>query len=150
MYLQLENVLSGLSELLDEFGSVTLEEYYKLCGFINTTYDDRKYGWLDVRDAIIFRTQGGYMIQLPPLTSLNNIKPESISNYHGMDIDGDKMIELKVRNEDTVVGPFTICPKGVLQKTYINIIGEEIDYLGSKKTVNSVKITKEYIIVELY
>jgi hypothetical protein len=54
-----------------------------------------------------------------------------------------------IRNEDTLVAPFTICPKEVIQKGWQDKVGKPIDFCGETKTVNSVKITDEYIIVGL-
>lgn len=59
-----EDVLDGLRELVDQFGSATVEDFYDLIGK-TTTFTDNKWGWNDLHTASVRATRGGYMIILP-------------------------------------------------------------------------------------
>lgn len=59
-----EDVLDGLLELVDQFGSASVEDFYDLVG-ISTSFTDNKWGWNDLHSASVRATRGGYMIILP-------------------------------------------------------------------------------------
>lgn len=59
-----EEVLEVLNEYIDEFGMVSLLEFYESVGK-TSNYTDSKYGWFDLRSASISRTREGYLIKLP-------------------------------------------------------------------------------------
>lgn len=58
-------------------------------------------------------------------------------------------ITITVPNKDTYIGFATLCPKCVLQKSYTNKIGKTIYYDGTKKIVKDVRVTEEYIYIDL-
>jgi hypothetical protein len=60
-----------------------------------------------------------------------------------------KSITITVPNKDTCIGQYTIFPKKVLQKGYTDKIGQNIDFNGVPKKVKSVRITEDFIYIEL-
>lgn len=65
-----DEVLNRLDYYCEQYGHVSVADYYELCG-ISGNWTDDKWGWTDVRDAYVSRTRGGdYIVNLP--------KPESL------------------------------------------------------------------------
>jgi hypothetical protein len=96
-------------------------------------------------DLLHDRKQGIYFVKISDHRGNEIIKafPES-------EVDKNSQSTIfTVANKDTYIGPFTLCPKEVLQKSYIDKIGHNIDYCGTLKKVISVKITEDSIIVEM-
>jgi hypothetical protein len=73
----------------------------------------------------------------------------------GMDVDGDVSniintpIAFSIPNVDTYIAPFTFCPKEVLQKSYIDMIGKKVNFCGVDRIVKNVMIDEANIIVQL-
>lgn len=65
-------VLSQLNELIENYGSATVEDFYIFIGEGKTAkYTDRKWGWTNLEGRNIERVLGGgYMIDLPPAEAL--------------------------------------------------------------------------------
>lgn len=60
-----ELVLDQMLEIIDQYGKVTVSDYYDLMG-VSTTFTDNKYGWRDLRNARIIKSgRDGYLIDLP-------------------------------------------------------------------------------------
>ena len=59
-----EDVLSRLSEMIDEYGLVSVADFYDLCS-IQSNYTDNSYGWTSMKEAFTERTRDGYIIRLP-------------------------------------------------------------------------------------
>lgn len=59
-----EEVLDRMEYWLDKYGTVSVAEFYELCG-ISGEYTDQKYGWTDIYGASIHHVRGGYLIKLP-------------------------------------------------------------------------------------
>lgn len=60
------NVLHSLADILDQYGSVTVREFYDEAGFNNPYYSDsRYYGWKDIGDAYVVKVRSGWSISLP-------------------------------------------------------------------------------------
>lgn len=59
-----EMVLEDLFGQIEEYGHVTVADFYALVG-INTEYTDNKYGWSDLRGSRVIRIKDGYMLDLP-------------------------------------------------------------------------------------
>lgn len=66
-----EEVLFQLDELINEYGIVSVADFYELVGIDGSTYTDNDYGWTDIRTAKIVRTRDGYIIKLPRPVPLN-------------------------------------------------------------------------------
>lgn len=59
-----ENVLCAMEEEIDNYGIVSVGDLYELVG-ISGNYTDNKYGWTNLRAAVVSRTRDGYVIKLP-------------------------------------------------------------------------------------
>lgn len=59
-----EEVLTRLLDYIDNYGIVSIAEYYDMIGF-ETTYADFKYGWEELGQAHISRVRDGYVLHLP-------------------------------------------------------------------------------------
>lgn len=59
-----QNVLDGLRDHIQEYGVVTVADYYDLIG-VEPKYTDNNFGWDDLRDSRIQPTRGGFVLLLP-------------------------------------------------------------------------------------
>lgn len=59
-----EEVLDQMSNIIEEYGMVSVMDLYDLVG-ITGQYTDNKYGWTNIRNAEPVRTRDGYMLKLP-------------------------------------------------------------------------------------
>lgn len=64
-----EDVLSRMDEIIDQYGIISVADFYDLVG-VSSSYTDNKYGWVDIRNANIIRTRDGYKIKLPRAKAL--------------------------------------------------------------------------------
>ena len=65
-----EEVLDVMSDVIGEYGMVSVMDLYELVG-IPSKYTDNNYGWTNLRDADIVRTRdGGYLLKLPRVKPL--------------------------------------------------------------------------------
>jgi hypothetical protein len=60
-----EEVLDRMDAWIDKYDSVSVADFYEMCG-VSSNYTDNKYGWTDLRGAAIQHVRGGYLIKLPP------------------------------------------------------------------------------------
>lgn len=58
------DVLDVLRENLENYGLVTLADFFDLIG-IDTQYVDNNYGWTDLENVTIVPVRGGYTLSLP-------------------------------------------------------------------------------------
>lgn len=59
-----EEVLSTLSDIVDQYGVVSLADLYEIVG-IKGEYTDQKYGWTDVSKVQAVPVSDGYLLKLP-------------------------------------------------------------------------------------
>ena len=60
-----EEVLDRMDELIEQYGIVTVGDYFDLAGVTGNGYTDHNYGWTSVSSATIERDrQGGYYIKM--------------------------------------------------------------------------------------
>lgn len=59
-----ERVLDAMLEVIDQFGQVTILDYYDLVGKTGD-FTDKYYGWENLAKASVKRERGGYTIDLP-------------------------------------------------------------------------------------
>lgn len=59
-----DTVLDHLVGLTEEYGMVSVADYYDLVGQPGN-FTDNKYGWVNLSDAKVMRVRGGYFIDLP-------------------------------------------------------------------------------------
>lgn len=57
-------VIERLRDALEQYGSVTVADFYDLVG-LTGDFTDNKYGWVDLRGADLSRVRGGYVFDLP-------------------------------------------------------------------------------------
>ena len=61
---QAEDARVQMLEAIDEYGQVTVADFYDLVG-ITADFPDHDYGWTDLRSSHISRTRDGYILNLP-------------------------------------------------------------------------------------
>jgi hypothetical protein len=59
-----EEVIDRLFDLVSQYESATVKDFYELVG-VPTNYTDDKWGWSDIRGAGVTRVRNGYLIDLP-------------------------------------------------------------------------------------
>ena len=59
------DVLDAMREQVDQYGSVTVADFYDYIG-IESVFTDNNYGWNDLNAARVMSVRGGYAITLPP------------------------------------------------------------------------------------
>ena len=61
-----EDVLNGMSEIIDKYGFVTVADLYDISGLPGAYYTDSIIGWKgSIKESIIKRVRDGYVIDLP-------------------------------------------------------------------------------------
>jgi hypothetical protein len=64
-----DDVLNGLKELVDLYGSASVSDLYDLLGYTGD-FPDTKWGWEDLRRASVRTVRGGYILDLPETVAL--------------------------------------------------------------------------------
>lgn len=59
------NVLNRLADILDQYGSVTVGDFYDEAGFNDLCHSNIRYGWKDIGDAYVVKVRSGWSISLP-------------------------------------------------------------------------------------
>lgn len=62
-------VLERLNDLVDQYETASLADFYDLCG-LSASHTDNKHGWTNLRSATIQTTRDGFFLNLPPLEVL--------------------------------------------------------------------------------
>lgn len=57
------NVLHSLADILDQYGSVTVGDFYDEAGFNDLCYSNIRYGWKNIGDAYVFRVRDGHSVK---------------------------------------------------------------------------------------
>jgi len=67
-----EQVLSGMCEYIDDYGKITMKEFYNLVSEVTdgdidipTSYTQTRYGWYDVSNVSVVHVREGYLLRLP-------------------------------------------------------------------------------------
>ena len=60
-----DDVLSDLCDLLEDYGQVSVADYFELAGVDGATWVHTKWGWEDLGRPYCTHTRGGYAIVLP-------------------------------------------------------------------------------------
>lgn len=60
-----EDVLTELENVLEQYPSVTVADLYEAAGAPTSNYQANKYGWTDLRAAVVQRVPGGWSIRMP-------------------------------------------------------------------------------------
>jgi hypothetical protein len=64
-----EDVLDGLRQLVDQYGSASVSDLYDLLG-LTGDFTDNKWGWEDLRRGSVRTIRGGYVLDLPDTVPL--------------------------------------------------------------------------------
>lgn len=64
-----EEVLLRLNEEIERYGMVSIADFYDLISQTHS-YTDNKYGWRDLKDALVVRSHDGYSIKFPKIVPL--------------------------------------------------------------------------------
>lgn len=59
------NVLHRLADILDQYGTVTVADFYDEAGVARPSYSGMDYGWKDIGDAYVVKVRSGWSISLP-------------------------------------------------------------------------------------
>lgn len=59
------NVLDSLADILDQYGTVTVADFYDKAGLKDPYYSDIRYGWKDIGDAYVVKVRSGWSISMP-------------------------------------------------------------------------------------
>lgn len=59
------NVLHSLADILDQYGTVTVADFYDKAGLKDPYYSDIRYGWKDIGDAYVVKVRSGWSISMP-------------------------------------------------------------------------------------
>ena len=59
------NVLNRLADILDQYGTVTVADFYDETGLKVPCDSDTRYGWKDIDDAYVVKVRSGWHISLP-------------------------------------------------------------------------------------
>lgn len=63
-YGEAQSVLEAMYTLLEDYGEVSMADFYKMVG-LTGSFTDNKYGWTDLNGSEIKRIREGYVIRLP-------------------------------------------------------------------------------------
>lgn len=64
-----ERVLTCMDELIEEYGRVSVADFYDLVG-VTCEHTDYNYGWYNIRNASASRVRDGYVIRFPKVMPL--------------------------------------------------------------------------------
>lgn len=59
------NVLDSLTDILDQYGTVTVADFYDETGLKDPCVSDARYGWKGIDDAYVVKVRSGWSISLP-------------------------------------------------------------------------------------
>lgn len=59
------NVLHSLADILDQYGTVTVADFYDEAGVARPSYSGTDYGWKDIGDAYVVKVRSGWSISMP-------------------------------------------------------------------------------------
>ena len=68
-----ELVLSTLIDAIDEYGAVSVADFYELCREPNIPHTANNYGWNNLSTACVERIRDGYVIRLPKVRPISSI-----------------------------------------------------------------------------
>lgn len=67
-----QEVLTRMDEMMAQYHSISVAEFYSLVGVDNYDFTAHDFGWKDIRSAEILKVSDGYLIKLPKAGPLNN------------------------------------------------------------------------------
>ncbi len=60
-----ESVLFAMEDIIEQYGFVTVADFYDLANVTTNNYTTNKYGWDDIRSGKAVRVRDGYILKLP-------------------------------------------------------------------------------------
>ena len=63
--IRITTVLNSLADILDQYGTVTVADFYDEAGVARPSYSGMDYGWKDIGDAYVVKVRSGWSISLP-------------------------------------------------------------------------------------
>lgn len=63
-------VIEAMEDIIEEYGNVSVSDFYELVGIETDNFAYNKFGWTDLRNAEAVRVRDGYLIKLPRAISL--------------------------------------------------------------------------------
>lgn len=136
--LDARGVLEKMKNLIQGYGQVTLNDYYHLCGHkCDSAYNN--YGWRNLEYAVISKMGNGYVINMPFPTELD----PDYEEYESQTPVNGAPIVLTISRVD-------LLSKQYIKEEYIDQVGKVACVCGIYKTLRSVKVTEQEVILELY
>lgn len=66
-----EAVLDAMHDIISQFGSVSVSDFYELARVPNDNFTMARYGWSNISGASAIRVRDGYILKLPRVIPLN-------------------------------------------------------------------------------
>ncbi len=66
-----EELLEDMTNIIGTYGSVSITDYYELCGVYDAPFIKGKYGWFNLNNASIKRIRDSYTIELPKAVAIS-------------------------------------------------------------------------------
>ena len=66
-----EAVLDAMNDIISQYGTVSVSDFYDLARVPNDNYTMNRYGWTNIGGATAVRVRDGYILKLPRAISLN-------------------------------------------------------------------------------
>lgn len=66
-----EAVLDAMNDIISQFGTVSVSDFYDLARVPNDNFTMNRYGWTNIGGATAVRVRDGYILKLPRAISLN-------------------------------------------------------------------------------
>lgn len=67
-----EAVLDAMNEIISQYGTVSVSDFYDLARVANENYTMNRYGWTNIGGATAVRVRDGYVLKLPRAIPLMN------------------------------------------------------------------------------
>ena len=66
-----EAVLDAMNDIISQYGTVSVSDFYDLARVSNDNFTMNRYGWTNIRGATAVRVRDGYILKLPRAIPLN-------------------------------------------------------------------------------
>ena len=66
-----EAVLDAMNDIISQYGTVSVSDFYDLARVANDNYTMNRYGWTNIGGATAVRVRDGYVLKLPRAIPLN-------------------------------------------------------------------------------
>ena len=135
-------VLDWMGITINAYGRVTVAGAYDFAGYV-CSVSDHKYGWTTIDSGLVVQNRYGWAIHLPDPIELG--EPKTCDTKRA----DDDILTIVIPNVESHMDQFSLCPKEVMQKAYLDKLGKTVDVHGRSMIVLSVKIDQKNITIEL-